>query len=61
MPAAAVAEGALPSLKRRLDELDAVVEEKNRHIAYLEDLIRRLEGGRVMRIMQLLNRRKGTT
>ncbi|MFL5802286.1 MAG: glycosyltransferase [Roseiflexaceae bacterium] len=57
MPAAAVAEGALPSLKRRLDELDAVVEEKNKHIAYLEDLIRRIEGGRVMRAMRLLNKR----
>jgi GT2 family glycosyltransferase/glycosyltransferase involved in cell wall biosynthesis len=55
-PAAAVAEGALPSLKRRLDELDAVVEEKNKHIAYLEDLIRRLENGRVMRMLRRLNR-----
>ena len=56
VPLAASADGALPSLRKRLDELDAVVEEKNTHIAYLEDLIRRLENGRVMRVLRRVGR-----
>lgn len=38
----------------RVIKLDAVVAEKNAHIAYLEDLIKRMEAGRVMRLLRWL-------
>ena len=41
-----------PSLRYRMDELDRVVAEKNAHIAHLEDLIGRLENGRMMRLLR---------
>jgi hypothetical protein len=36
-----------------------VVEEKNAHIAYLESLIRQLESGRVMRMLNLVRKLRG--
>jgi glycosyltransferase involved in cell wall biosynthesis len=36
---------------------DAVINEKNDHIAYLEDLIRRLEAGKVMRLLRWFDQR----
>jgi len=35
-------------------DLAAIIEQKNQHIAYLEDLIRRYESGRVMRLLRAL-------
>lgn len=37
-------------------QLEAIIVEKNAHIARLEDLIRRLESGRVMRLLSLIER-----
>lgn len=37
---------------KRAEELDAAVAEKNQHISHLEGMIRHLENGRVMRILQ---------
>ncbi len=45
-----------PDLVKRMNELDKVVEEKNKHIAYLENLIRQLEGGKVMRALNAAGR-----
>jgi GT2 family glycosyltransferase/glycosyltransferase involved in cell wall biosynthesis len=45
-----------PPAANREAELDAVIAEKNAHIAHLEDLIRRLESGRVMRVLGLIER-----
>ncbi len=55
-----VIEGS-PALVRRMHKLDQVVEEKNAHIAYLENLIKQIESGRVMRILNLVRkvRRRG--
>lgn len=46
---------SLPNVERRLEELDAIVAQKNEHIAYLEGLIRSIQQGRVMRLMRRLN------
>jgi hypothetical protein len=48
-----------PALVRRMNDLDRVVEEKNAHIAYLESLIRQLESGRVMRMLNLVRKLRG--
>jgi hypothetical protein len=45
-----------PDLVKRMNELDKVVEQKNQHIAYLENLIRQLEGGKVMRALNAAGR-----
>ncbi len=44
-----------PQVNREV-ELEKMIAEKNAHIARLEDLIRRLESGRVMRLLGLLER-----
>lgn len=44
----------LAALNRRSNELEAEVLRKNEHIGQLEDLIRRIEAGRVMRLMRAL-------
>ncbi|HEX6289872.1 MAG TPA: glycosyltransferase [Herpetosiphonaceae bacterium] len=49
-------QGLLPSIQRRMDELDAIVAAKNEHIAYLEGLIGQVQHGRVMRLLRLLQR-----
>ncbi|MDP9312891.1 MAG: glycosyltransferase [Chloroflexota bacterium] len=46
----------LPSLQKRMDELDAVVAQKNEHIAYLEGLLKQIEAGRVMRVLRRFGR-----
>jgi hypothetical protein len=48
-----------PPVKRghHVEELEAIIEKKNQHIKELESLVRRLESGRVMRLLGLLNRR----
>jgi uncharacterized protein YbaR (Trm112 family)/SAM-dependent methyltransferase len=48
-------EGRPIKRQHRVDELERAIEAKNRHIEYLESLIRRLENGRVMRLLGLLN------
>ncbi|WP_026370228.1 glycosyltransferase [Kallotenue papyrolyticum] len=53
----AESEARLPSAQRRIDELDAIVAQKNEHIAYLERLIHQLESGRVMRLLRWIDRR----
>ncbi len=45
-----------PSPRYRMDELDRVVAEKNAHIAHLEDMIQRLENGRVLRLLGTVRR-----
>ena len=47
-----------PPVKRghRVEELEAIIEKKNQHIKHIESLVRRLESGRVMRLLGLLNR-----
>ncbi|MBX0327334.1 glycosyltransferase [Oscillochloris sp. ZM17-4] len=50
-------QAATPTSPSREARLDAAIEEKNAHIAYLEDLIRRLESGRVMRLLRWASRR----
>ncbi len=47
---------AAPSHLRRIHELDAIIAGKNAHIARLENLIKRLEQGRVMRLLRWLRR-----
>jgi glycosyltransferase involved in cell wall biosynthesis/GT2 family glycosyltransferase len=46
----------LAALTKRNAEFEAIVKQKNQHIAYLEELIQRLQNGRVM---QLLTRIQG--
>lgn len=41
-------------LQAQLQQKDRELERKNRHILYLEDLLRRIESGRVMRLLRLL-------
>ena len=48
-----------PELVKRLDHLDKVVEEKNAHIAYLEDLVRKLESGKVMQALGVVKKLRG--
>ncbi len=45
----------VPQVNREA-ELEAIIEAKNAHIAHLENLIRRLESGRVMRLLSLVER-----
>lgn len=40
-----------PSDKDRIKELEAIIADKNTHIARLEQIIRRVEAGRVMRLL----------
>ena len=47
-----------PMQPSREAKLDAVIAEKNAHIAYLENLVRRLEAGRVMRLLRWVGRRR---
>jgi GT2 family glycosyltransferase len=49
---------APPVSPTREARLDALIKEKNAHIAYLEDLIRRLESGRLMRILRWVEQRR---
>jgi uncharacterized protein YbaR (Trm112 family)/SAM-dependent methyltransferase len=51
-------EGRFTRWLHRIEELEAAIETKNRHIEHLETLIRRLESGRVMRLLGLLNSRR---
>ncbi|WP_054537408.1 glycosyltransferase [Herpetosiphon geysericola] len=44
------------SMRYRMDELDRVVAEKNEHIAHLEQHIKGMENGKVMRLLRWLNR-----
>ena len=44
------------ALKRYIEELEQTVKIKNNHILYLENLVSRLENGRVMRIIRLLRK-----
>jgi glycosyltransferase involved in cell wall biosynthesis len=46
----------MPSDQRRMDDLDAIVAQKNQHIVYLEGLLGQIQGGRVMRVLRLINR-----
>ncbi len=46
----------MPSDQRRMDDLDAIVAQKNQHIAYLEGLLGQIQGGRVMRLLRLISR-----
>lgn len=52
-----VALESAPLPPSREAKLDAVICEKNEHIAYLEDLIQRLESGRMMRLLRWVQRR----
>ncbi|HEU4322446.1 MAG TPA: glycosyltransferase [Roseiflexaceae bacterium] len=45
-----------PELVKRMNHLDEVVAEKNQHIAELKQHIQRLEGGRVLRALSLVQR-----
>lgn len=54
-----VAHEAVPPTPNREAQLDTVIRAKNEHIAYLEDLIRRLESGRVMKLLRWFRRREG--
>lgn len=47
-------EGLLAEKDRQIAERDRQIAAKNQHIQHLEGLIRRLEGGRVMRLLRLL-------
>jgi hypothetical protein len=48
---------APPSQPSREAKFEAALIEKNAHIAHLEDLVRRLESGRVMRLLRWIGRR----
>lgn len=45
-------ESALQRQEQRTKELEAELQRKNQHILYLEDLIRRIHSGRLMRLLQ---------
>lgn len=45
-----------PGLLRRVEELEDQIRRKNQHIAYLEELLRRIEGGKVMRALNTVAR-----
>jgi SAM-dependent methyltransferase len=47
-------ERGLAALTKHIAELEAIVAQKNEYIGYLENLIRRIEAGRVMRALRLL-------
>jgi hypothetical protein len=49
----------LASYEQRIKELDAIVATKNAHIAHLEQLIKRVEAGRVMRALRWLRHPNG--
>ncbi|HEY0735711.1 MAG TPA: glycosyltransferase [Herpetosiphonaceae bacterium] len=55
----AATQAAMLGDQRRMDELDAIVVAKNEHIARLEGLIRQIQHGRVMRILNLVQRLLG--
>lgn len=44
--------------QRRIEELDEIVAHKNEHIAYLENLLRRLESGRALHMIRVLNQQR---
>jgi predicted metalloendopeptidase len=49
-------EPALPSHTFvRIQELETLLAAKNRHILALEDLLRRIEAGKMMRVMKIIN------
>lgn len=41
----------------RIEELEDIIKEKDNHIRHIESLIKRIESGRVMRLLRLLQRR----
>ncbi|HET9222616.1 MAG TPA: glycosyltransferase, partial [Roseiflexaceae bacterium] len=43
---------ALARAEQRLDELHAIVEQKNEHVARLEQLLRQIESGRVLKLLR---------
>lgn len=45
-----------PELVKRMNELDKVVAEKNAHIAHLENLIKQIESGRVMQVLNVVQK-----
>ncbi len=47
-----------PAQMKREAKLETIIVEKNRHIAHLEDLIKRLESGRVMRLLRWIEQRR---
>ncbi|WP_129633362.1 glycosyltransferase family 4 protein [Candidatus Oscillochloris fontis] len=47
-----------PAAMKREAKLEAMIAEKNRHIAQLEDLIKRLESGRLMRLLRWIEQRR---
>lgn len=55
-PIAPAPAAANPELPARVQELEASLEQKNRHVLALKDHIRRLESGRVMRLLRLFTR-----
>lgn len=46
-------------LIQRIQKLEGVIEEKNAHIGYLENLIKQFESGRVMQVLRTVNRIRG--
>ena len=50
----AIHQAQVAVLNRRIAELEAIVEQKNEHIGYLENLIRQIQAGRVMRVLHTL-------
>ncbi|NJP06940.1 MAG: hypothetical protein HC837_15635, partial [Chloroflexaceae bacterium] len=42
--------------EQRVAELEAVIADKNAHIAHVEDLVQRIQSGRLMRLMQQIQR-----
>jgi SAM-dependent methyltransferase len=51
-------ERGLAALNKRIAELEAAIAQKNAHIGYLESLIRRIEAGRLMRVLRALQSRR---
>jgi hypothetical protein len=48
-----------PDLVKRMNELDKVIEEKNAHIAHLETLLKQIESGRVMQMLNTVQKLRG--
>jgi SAM-dependent methyltransferase len=51
---AADKERGVPALNKRIAELETIIAQKNDHIGYLENLVRRIEDGRVMRALRMV-------
>lgn len=58
-PAATGMANAPTDLIKRIHMLEQVVETKNEHIGYLEDLVKRLESGRVMQALRTVSKLRG--